>query len=280
MTTDFQRGREALGARLQELRVEAGLDGKGLAERLGWHRSKVSRVQSGKQTPTLADLEAWAEATGRPGAAGELKGRLAGVELHYRSWRRQLASGHRARQERAIAETVSTTVIRGVEMVRIPGLFQTPDYARHTFAASAEFRRTPRDVEDAVRARIRRQEALYAPGKSFKFLLWEGALYARTTPPAVHAAQMDRLISLVGLDTVELGVVPFTADLRRTPSHGFWIYDRRLVIVETISTEMWLDDEESIQLYERAWSGFAESAVYGPSAQRLLSRVRGALDMA
>ncbi|MFJ7203122.1 helix-turn-helix domain-containing protein [Streptomyces sp. NPDC098789] len=280
MTTDFQRGREALGARLQELRVEAGLDGKGLAERLGWHRSKVSRVQSGKQTPTLADLEAWAAATGRPSVAGELKGRLTGVELHYRSWRRQLASGHRARQERAIAETVSTRVIRGVEMVRIPGLFQTPDYARHTFAANAEFHRTPRDVEDAVRARIRRQEALYAPGKNFKFLLWEGALYARTTPPAVHAAQMDRLISLVGLDTVELGVVPFTADLRRMPSHGFWIYDRRVVVVETISTEMWLDDEESIQLYERAWSWFAESAAYGPSAQRLLSRVRGALDMA
>ncbi|MFE2529331.1 helix-turn-helix domain-containing protein [Streptomyces sp. NPDC059382] len=280
MTTDFQRGREALGARLKELRVEASLDGKGLAELLGWHRSKVSRVQTGKQTPTLADLEAWAAATGQPGVAGELKGRLAGIELHYRSWRRQLASGHRARQEQAITETESTQMIRGVEMVRIPGLFQTPDYARHTFTANSEFRQTPRDVEDAVRARIRRQEALYTPGKSFRFLLWEGALYARTTPLAVHAAQMDRLIGLVGLDTVELGVVPLTADLRRAPSHGFWIYDWRLVIVETISTEMWLDDEESIQLYERAWSWFAGSAVYGPAAQRLLSRARGALDVA
>lgn len=35
MSTDFQTGRVALGARLRELRVEAGLNGKDVAERLG-----------------------------------------------------------------------------------------------------------------------------------------------------------------------------------------------------------------------------------------------------
>ncbi|MER6969373.1 hypothetical protein ABT408_38100, partial [Streptomyces halstedii] len=31
-----------------------------------------------------------------------------------------------------------------------PGLFQTPDYARHLFEQNAEFRQTPRDIEAAV----------------------------------------------------------------------------------------------------------------------------------
>ncbi|MDN3297180.1 helix-turn-helix transcriptional regulator [Streptomyces ficellus] len=278
MSTDFQDGREVLGARLRELRTEAGLDGKSLAERLGWQRSKVSRLENGKQTPSVADLSAWASAVGRPDVTDELKGRLTGLETKYRSWRRQLAGGHRARQELAIAETVSTKTIRGFEVARIPGLFQTADYARHTFEANAEFRQVPKDIEEAVRARIRRQDALYEAGKLFRFLIWEGALYVRTSPPGVHAAQLDRLISLIGLDTVELGIVPLGAQLRRTPSHGFWIYDQRLVIVETINTEMWLDDEDSIRLYERAWDWLGEPAVYGHRAQRLIGRARAALD--
>lgn len=278
MTTDFQSARHALGARLRELRTEAGLDGKGIAERLGWQRSKVSRLELGKQTPTPSDLNSWAHAVGRPDLAGELTGRLSGIETKYRSWRRQLATGHRARQELAIAETADTKAIRGLEVARIPGLFQTPDYARATFAANSEFRQIAKDIDDAVRTRMRRQQALYEPGKRFRFLVWEAALYVRMCSAEVHAAQLDRLISLIGLDTIELGIVPLGAQLRRTPAHGFWIYDRRLVIVETIDTEMWLGDEDSIQLYERAWDWLAESAVYGSHAHRIIARARVSLN--
>ncbi|MFJ7069885.1 helix-turn-helix domain-containing protein [Streptomyces sp. NPDC101115] len=278
MSTDFQAGRSALGARLRELRAETGLNGKDFAARLGWPASKVSRLQAGKQTPSVADLEAWAAAAGRPEALAELKGRLSGLETTYRSWRRQLVAGHRARQEQGIAETAATRLIRGVEVVRVPGLFQTPEYARYVFEQNADFRQTPRDVEAAVRARVRRQEALYDPEKRFEFLIYEPALHARTSPVLVHAAQLDRLMGVIGLDTVKLGVVPLGARLRRAPSHGFWIYDRRLVIVETINTEMWLEDESSVELYERAWEWLTESALYGEQAQRLIGRVRAALD--
>ncbi|MFH8840881.1 helix-turn-helix domain-containing protein [Streptomyces sp. NPDC017868] len=276
-STDFQSGREALGARLRELRTEAGLSGKELAQRLGWPASKVSRLQTGKQTPSVADLEAWAHAAGQPGAVAELKARVAGLETTYRSWRRQLVAGHRARQEQGIAETAATRLTRGVEVVRVPGLLQTPEYARNVFEQNAEFRQTPRDVDAAVRARVRRQEALYDPDKTFHFLLYEPALHARTCPVPVQAAQLDRLMGVVGLDTVRLGIVPLGAQLRRAPSHGFWIYDRRLVVVETVNTEMWLEDEASVRLYERSWEWLEQSAVYGEQAQRLIGRVRAAL---
>ncbi|MEU8759385.1 helix-turn-helix transcriptional regulator [Streptomyces sp. NPDC048659] len=280
MSTDFQSGREALGARLRELRVESGLSGKEFAECVGWPPSKVSRLQGGKQTPSHADLEAWAAAAGRPEAVGELKARVAGLETTYRSWKRQLVQGHRARQEQGIAETAATRLIRGVEVVRVPGLLQTPDYARRVFEQAAEFRQTPRDVDAAVRARVRRQEALYDPDKRFEFVIHETALHARTSPAAVHAAQLDRLMGVIGLDTVRLGIIPLGAQLRRAPSHGFWIYDRRLVIVETIGTEMWLADEASVELYERSWDWLTESAVHGEKAQRLIGRVRSLLGAA
>ncbi|MEU9631631.1 helix-turn-helix transcriptional regulator [Streptomyces luteogriseus] len=280
MTTDYQSGRVSLGARLRELRTEAGFDGKGIAERLGWQRSKVSRLENGKQTPSREDLTAWAEAAGRPDVVNELAGRLTGLETRYRSLRKQYANGHRARQEQGLVETERTTLLRGVEIVRIPGIFQTPDYARAVFTANSAFRQVPdTDVEDAVRARVLRQQALYEPERQFRMLIWEGALYALNAPREVMAGQLDRLRSLIGMNTVELGIVPFAAELKRSPSHGFWLYDRRLVIVETLSTEMWLDDEESIALYERAWNWLAESAVYGPTAHRLIGRASAALGL-
>ncbi|KIF69790.1 DNA-binding protein [Streptomyces sp. AcH 505] len=277
MSTDFQTGRVALGARLRELRVEAGLNGKDLAERLGWQRSKVSRLENGKQTPSVADLTAWSEAVHRLDVAAELAARLKALETQYRSWRRQLSHGHHTRQELAIAETAGTRTIRGLEVARIPGLFQTAEYARHLFKINSEFRQTPRDTEDAVRGRIQRQEALYEPGRRFRFLVWEGALHMLVCPPTVMASQLDRLLSIIGLDTVELGIVPFGAQLRRTPAHGFWIYDQRLVIVETIGTEMWLEDQDSVELYARAWDWLSEAAVYGSNAHKLIGRARTSL---
>jgi transcriptional regulator with XRE-family HTH domain len=277
VTTDFQTARFGLGARLRELRTEAGLSGKDLAARAGWQRSKVSRIETGKQTPSPADLAMWAEVVGRPEAERELKGRLQGLETRYRSWRRQLSGGHRARQELGAGEVARTRALRGLEVVCVPGLFQTPDYARYLFSANTEFRGTPRDTEAAVRARMKGQEVLYEPGRHFRFLLWEGALHARVCPPEVMARQLERLIGLIGLDTVELGIIPLGVTLRRMPSHNFWIYDSRLVVVETINTELWLDDAENIALYGRAWDWLAESAVTGHRAHRLIARARASL---
>ncbi len=273
--------REALGARLRELRTEAGLEGKDLAALLGWQTSKVSRMQNGKQTPTREDLSAWARALERPDVEPELHGLLAGLDMKQRnrSWRKQLAGGHRGRQEIAVRQTEATTLIRGVEVSRVPGLFQTPEYARVIFDANAEFRGIPPTTDDAVEKRMRRQEALYDPEKSFRFLVCEAALYHRPCPIHVMAEQLDRLYNLVGQRRIELGIIPFGAQLRRTAPHAFWIYDRRLVIVETISEELWLTGDEDLALYERAWEWLAESAEYGAPARRLIGRARAALDL-
>ncbi|MGW0821851.1 helix-turn-helix domain-containing protein [Streptomyces sp. NPDC002845] len=281
MSTDFQTAREALGARLRELRAEAGLEGKDLAARLDWQTSKVSRLQNGKQTPSAADLTAWARAVGRPDVEAELQGLRAGLEMkqRHRSWRRQLVGGHRGRQEIAVRQTDATRTIRGLEVSRIPGLFQTPEYARVIFDSNAEFRGIAPTTEAAVETRMRRQAALYEPGKLFRFLVCEAALYHRSCPVDVMAEQLDRLYGLVGQRRVELGVIPFGAQLRRTAPHAFWIYDQRLVIVETISEELWLTGEEDIALYERAWDWLAESAEYGAPARRLIGRARASLDL-
>lgn len=41
----------ALGHRLREIREDAGLSQRDMATTLGWHSSKLSKIEHGKQTP-------------------------------------------------------------------------------------------------------------------------------------------------------------------------------------------------------------------------------------
>ncbi|MFE2108356.1 helix-turn-helix domain-containing protein [Kitasatospora sp. NPDC059463] len=277
MSTDFQQARTALGLRLRELRTEGGLTGRELAEHLGWTQSKVSKLETGRQTATQDDLKAWAAGVGQPAVASELAARLRAFESQSRSWRRQLAAGHRPVQDTLTIEYQRSTVLRAWEGSLVVGMLQTADYARHVFNAAADLHRSPRDVEEAVRSRVRRQEELYRPDKEFRILQWEAALRARVCPPVVMAAQLDRLSGVIGLDTVTLGIVPFEAQLALPPANGFWIYDDRLVIVEDWHAELWLDEADNIALYTRVWDAMAEAAVFGLDAHRVLTRCRRAL---
>ncbi|MEV8477882.1 helix-turn-helix transcriptional regulator [Streptomyces sp. NPDC051173] len=279
MSTDFQQARIALGARLRELRTEAQLTVRGMGERCAWAPSKISKLENGKQTATAADLDTWAQGVGRPEAAAELKGRLAGLESTYRSWRRQLVGGHRAVQDAIGAQHEKTTSFRGFTGSVVPGIFQTAEYARSVLSRYAELHGAVRDIEDGVRSRMRRQEGLYGSGKKYQVLIWEAALHVRICPPAVLMAQLDRLMSINGLDTVSLGIIPLAAPVKIATGDDFWIHDHRLVVAETWHTEMWLDAADEVTLYLKVWDALNEAAVYGQRAHRLIARARASLDL-
>jgi hypothetical protein len=86
----------------------------------------VSRLENGRQTATVADAQAWAVAAGAPEAAGELKGRVRGLETSYRSWKRQLSAGPRAVHEGHVVQEVQVQVIHLFESGIIPGVFHAP----------------------------------------------------------------------------------------------------------------------------------------------------------
>ncbi|MFE1925780.1 helix-turn-helix domain-containing protein [Streptomyces asoensis] len=275
MTTDFQQGREALGRRLRELRGRRTQ--RELAARLGWPQAKVSKLETGRQTATPEDLMAWAKSSGHPAATEELITRLQGIEDRTRSWQRQLSHGHRPVQDALTIEYERSTMVRGWQGDMVVGMLQTADYSRAVFTQFAELQQSPRDaehIEDAVRARGRRQDLLWQPGRVFHIVMWEAALHATLAAPDVLAAQLDRLASVIGLDTVRLGIVPFGAKLRIPPANAFWLYDERLAIVEDWHAELWLDDADTIALYLRVWDTLAASAVYGTQARRLISHAR------
>jgi hypothetical protein len=52
------QARQALGARLGEIRKDAGLTGRALALLCGWHESKVSRIEHARTGPSADDPDA------------------------------------------------------------------------------------------------------------------------------------------------------------------------------------------------------------------------------
>lgn len=267
------RAREEFGARLRRLREDSGLNGKQMAAALSWPHSKVSKIELGRQRPTAEEVTAWVRATGVGEHLDDLLGDLSSLRVESAPWRRQLRGGHAPRQRASIRLEASAHLIRAFEPAVIPGLLQTADYARELMTRHAALHQITSDIEEGVRVRMQRQQILYEPDRELRFLVTEAALRYRPCTESTLRGQLDRLLAVSGLDTVELAILPFETELPMTTSHGFWIFDDRLVLVETLGSELSLRDEEDVRLYGRHFEQLWDAAVKDGEARQLLGRV-------
>lgn len=271
--TSVHEARDALGKRLRELRTAANLSGRQLAESLSWPPSKVSKLENGKQTPTDDDIRAWTTATGSEGEAEALLASLHTLEIQHAEWQRQLKTGLKPHQQEIADLDARTRFFRAFESTFIPGLLQTAEYARARFAQSVTVLKVRNDIDEAVAARIKRQEILYRADKRFHFVLTEATLRYRLCPPAVMLGQLDRLISLSALPNVKLGIIGFETAYVVAPAHGFWLLDDDRAMVETFSAELNLAQPQEIELYGGIFESLAAVASYGRSARAIITRV-------
>jgi len=271
--TNVLEARNALGKRLRELRLQAGFNGRQLAESLSWPPSKVSKLENGRQTPTDDEIRAWARATNSENETEALLTSLHTFEVQYADWQRMFRAGFRPRQSEIAELDQKTRLFRIFETTVIPGLLQTAGYARVRFAESIRRLKLPNDINEAVQGRMQRQEILYRPDKRFRFVLPEAALRLRLCPPNVMLGQLDRLVSLSQLPNVRLGIIGFETQYVTAPWHGFWLYDNEKVLVETMSAALDLRQPQEIELYGNAFEELAAVASYGKSARAIIARV-------
>lgn len=269
----FETRRLEFGDRLRALREQAGLKGAELATVLGWQQSKVSKIERGRQTPTDRDVVDWLDALdAQDSILTELREELRTLRVQQIAWRRQLREGHQARQQQSIRDTRTATVLRSVAFSVVPGLLQTPDYARAVFTSQAHLLDVPDDIEASVTARIERQQALYDAGKQIEILIAEAALMHPVCTAGVLAGQLDRLMSVIGLSTVRLGVLPAGVRVPHIVPHGWWIMDD-VVLIETVSEELRIVDPDQIALYHRLTDRLWSVAVDGDAARTRLARI-------
>lgn len=272
-TFNIQNARNALGRRLRELRQQAGLTGRRLAESLAWPASKVSKLENGRQTPTDEDVRSWTRVTGHVEEAPALLASLHTLEVQHAEWQRELRAGFQPAHSKLARIDANTRFFRVFEPATVPGLLQTSEYARARFEEAALLYQTPNDIDLAVRARLQRQEQLYRREKRFYFILTEAALRYRRCSVDALIAQLDRLVSLSALPNVRLGIISFETNLVVGPWHAFWLRDDDRVTIETFSAELNLAQPQEVELYRRVFEQLAAVASYGRAARAIITRV-------
>lgn len=233
----------------------------------------MSKLENSRQAPTDEDIRSWTRATDSEGEAEGLLASLHTLEVQHAEWQRQLRVGLKPHQREIADLDAKTRLFRSFECTFIPGLLQTAEYARFRFAQSITVFKVRNDIDEAVAARVQRQNVLYHPDKRFHFVLTEAALRYRLCPPEIMLGQLDRLVSLSALPNVKFGIIGFETAYVVAPAHGFWILDGDRVMVETFSAELNLAQPQEITLYRGIFDALAGVASYGRSARAIINRV-------
>jgi transcriptional regulator with XRE-family HTH domain len=267
--------RRQLGAALRALRQGTGSSGLAFARQVGLAQSKVSRVELGQQVPSTDDLDRWLEAAKAPADRREELHQLReAAATEAVAWRRHRGRGIVALQEDVAAVEASAGSLHYWHPTLVPGILQTPAYARAVYELMHG--PEPADLAETVARRMDRQALLYEEGRRFEFVIGEAALRWWPAPAPVMLGQLDRLSTVAALPNVTLGVLAF-GEVPAWRSHHFTLYEDReggpLVHVEWLVGGANHRDPEDVARYAAAFKQLLAAATTGQDALALLEQV-------
>jgi hypothetical protein len=150
----------------------------------------------------------------------------------------------------------------------IPGLLATSDYIRQSVAdVSGDQRRL-------VAKKIERQGVLDDPSRKFIFILTEQAVRWPLISADGMVKQIDHLISVTRKPNIRLGVLPLSNANAVRPLNTYYIYDHRLVMVETLTGELALKDQRDVAAYREEFDQCQQEALFADAAAEQLEAWR------
>ncbi|MEW2512104.1 helix-turn-helix transcriptional regulator [Streptomyces sp. NPDC046870] len=255
--------RRKLGAELRTLRTGAGLTSGEAARLVGWHQSKVSRIETGASGVKPADLRLLLDAYQvRDAHLRELLLTLAGSEdaggrdRWWHAYRGVLPPTYRD----FISLESQASAMRTLETTVVPGLLQTPEYARAVTRAAVKDLDEDR-LDTLVEVRLARQHVLRSdPPLVLSAVLDEAVLRREVGGPKVMARQLERLMEAARLPQVRLQVLPFAAGAHVGLTGPFVIFsfpstsDLDVVVLDQLTSSLYLERKEDLMAYSEAFN--------------------------
>ena len=189
-----------LGLRLQRARIAAGFGSQeALAVALGFDRSTITKAENGGRPPTDDVFTKWCDACG---VSDELREVLSGLLVVARRTDGPVPAWFRDYLE---AEREALT-LRIWQPIIVPGLLQTPDYARALFVAAGA---DADKAEEMVGARMSRQ-SIFERSKppNVSVVLDESVLHRLIGSPQVMHDQLVHLVELSQRPYLMIQVLP------------------------------------------------------------------------
>ncbi|GGQ71347.1 helix-turn-helix domain-containing protein [Streptomyces flaveolus] len=262
--------RRKLGAELRALRTSAGITSGEAARLVGWHQSKVSRIETGTSGAKPADVRLLLDAYGvHDRELRELLVVLAGSEdasgRHHwwHAYRGVLPPTYRD----FISLESQASAMRTLETTVVPGLLQTPEYAHAVTRAAVDGLPEER-LDTLVEVRLARQDVLRAdPPLELNAVLDEAVLRREVGGPGVMTRQLTRLVEAARLPHVQLQVLPFSAGAHIGVTGPFVIFsfpstsDLDVVVLDHLTSSLHLERKEDLEAYTEAFNALLHHAL-------------------
>ncbi|PCG87859.1 transcriptional regulator [Streptomyces sp. WZ.A104] len=233
----------AFGARLRRMREERGWIQDQLATLVGCSGRHVSAIETGRKPATLP----FARKTDR------VFDLIGSPESFEREWQEMKHGSLLEGFPEYVGYEGRAVELRLYEVGIIPGLLQTPEYAR--VLADSAVRRgaiTPEQADERVSFLAERQAALVRPRPPMLFVTMDESCIRRPVGgSAVMNAQLDRLIEFSELPNTLLQVAPYEIGEQRTfdlPVNILTLPDRSVICYAESQTQGHLDRESSFVL--------------------------------
>ncbi|WP_372343131.1 helix-turn-helix domain-containing protein [Streptomyces sp. KL116D] len=275
--------RRKLGSELRALRVKAGLTSGEAARLVGWHQSKVSRIETGRSGVKPSDVLLLLDAfdTQDP-QLRELVVALAGAEdagghHWWHAYRGLLPPSYRD----FISLESQACQIRTLETSVVPGLLQTPEYAR-AVTRSVLDGMSERHIEALVEVRLARQSVLQAdPPLQLSVVLDEAVLRRDVGGPGVRQRQLAHLAEAAEMSHVRIQVLPFSAGGHIGLTGPFVVFsfpnttDLDVVVLDHLTSSLYLERKEDLKAYTDAFDALALHALSPEKSLEFITQVAG-----
>jgi transcriptional regulator with XRE-family HTH domain len=271
--------RMLVGAQLRKLREERGITREDAGYAIRASHSKISRLELGRTSfkeRDVADLLALYGVTDEAERATLL---ALAEQANEPGWWQRYSEVVPAWFEGYLGLEQAASVIRTYEVQFVPGLLQTPDYARavvqlgHPDASKTE-------IERRVSLRVSRAQILHRPEPSS---LWavidEAALRRPIGDSATMRAQLEHLIHIAELPHVTVQVLPFSVGGHAAAGGPITILRfpqaelPDVIYLEQLISALYLDKPADTYRYGHLMNRLAIEAEQPATTQRLLRRI-------
>ncbi|MCY0929340.1 helix-turn-helix transcriptional regulator [Streptomyces sp. H27-H1] len=257
--------RRRLGAELRRLREVSGMTTQQVAARLLISQPKISLLENGRRLikprdvrdlcelygvrdqRRVDDLMQMARESGRPGWWNAYD------DIPYGAY---------------IGLEAEAAAIRFYEPLVVPGLLQTPAYARAVIAGTIPHA-TAEQAGTRLQVRMRRQDRLRTPGNPLRLwaVLDESALWRVVGSREVMREQLDHLIHLSAQPHITLQVLPHEAGAHPGVSGQFSLLefadttDVSVVYLERFTSDLYLEKRSDVGRYSDMYAHLQAQAL-------------------
>ena len=268
-----------VGTELRRLREAAGVTTAEAAELLSCSPAKISRIENGIVSVRVVNLRLLLDRYGDDDAEHRAYLERLARDSNKRGWWQDYGDTIPPYYADFIGLETDASYIKTWEPTIVPGLLQTPEYARAVMLANPAMI-SPDKLENFINIRRERQARLeQGTDARFDAVIWEAALITTVGSDEVQRGQLARLLELIDRPNISVQILPLDAGAHACMSGSFVTFsfgsERSVstVFVENLTSSQYLEMDQELRGYTLVFDAL-RSAALSPTASAMRIRQR------